>query len=96
MHALVAHFNLNNNSLSRSGRYTRAYPSLVVIAVCVLASLLGSFFLCFRCLHELSSVSSQGTLPHLNILHYAHFAPCTFSFSSVSVQVQVGPFHVNE
>ena len=43
-------------------------------------------------MHELPSVRSQGTLIHLNILHYAHFVPWSVSFSSVSVQVQVLPF----
>ena len=52
------------------------------------------FFLCFRCIHELPR--SQGTLIQLNILHYARFVPCTFSFSSVGVQVQVVPFLVYE
>ena len=36
---------------------------------------------------------SQGTLLHLNILHHAYFVICTFSFSSVNVQVQAEPFH---
>ena len=89
MHALVAHFNLNNDSLSKVVDTHDLIPAWLLLRYV-------HFFLCFRCMHELSSVRSQGTLVHLNILHYAHFAPCTFSFSSVSVQVQVGPFHVNE
>ena len=47
-------------------------------------------------MHELPSVRSQGTLTHLNILHYADFVSCTFSFSSVRVQVQAVPFLVYE
>ena len=47
-------------------------------------------------MHELPSVRSQGTLTHLNILHYADLVPCTFSFSSVRVQVQAVPFLVYE
>ena len=45
MHALVAHFNLNNNSLSKV--VDTHDPSLVVIVVCALASLLGNFFSLF-------------------------------------------------
>ena len=63
--------------------------------MCISIFLPGSFFfLCFRCIHELPR--SQGTLIQLNILHYARFVPCTFSFSSVGVQVQVVPFLVYE
>ena len=50
----------------------------------------------YRYRHELPSVRSQGTLTHLNILHYADFVSCTFSFSSVRVQVQAVPFLVYE
>ena len=43
-------------------------------------------------MHELPKVRSQGNPKHLNIPNYAHFVPCTFSFSPVSAQVQVVPF----
>ena len=36
--------------------------------MCISIFFLGSFFLCFRCMHELPSVRSQGTLIQLNIL----------------------------
>ena len=62
--------------------------------MCISISLLGGIF--YRYMHELPSVRSQGTLTHLNILHYADFVPCTFSFSSVRVQVQAVPFLVYE
>ena len=75
----------------KRSRYTRPYLSLVVTAVCALASFhLAGFFSLFSLYAP--SVRSQGTLRHLNILHYADFVPCTFSFSSVGVQVQVVPF----
>ena len=43
-----------------------------------------------------TGISNRITLTHLNILHYADFVSCTFSFSSVRVQVQAVPFLVYE
>ena len=87
--------NLNNNSLSK------VVDTNDLISAWLLLRYVHQhlftwqfFFLCFRCIHELPR--SQGTLIQLNILHYARFVPCTFSFSSVGVQVQVVPFLVYE
>ena len=101
LHVLHAHFLASiwiTTVWARESIHTVLSQLGCYYGMCISIFFFGScfFFLCFRWMHGLPSVRSQGTLRHSNILHYADFVPFTVSFSSVGFQVQVVPFLVYE